>query len=46
MLGQRLTAQVDVDIDLPSDALQVRSQTRLEGQGTFELVSPAVPLSR
>ena len=46
VLGRRLTAQVDVDIDLPSDALQVRSQTRLEGQGTFELVSPAVPLSR
>jgi len=46
VLGRRLTAQVDVDIDLPSDALQVRNQTRLEGQGTFELVSPAVPLSR
>ncbi|WP_207255264.1 hypothetical protein, partial [Pseudomonas sp. GW704-E2] len=38
LVGQRLTAQVDVDIDLPSDALQVRDETRLEGQGTFELV--------
>lgn len=44
--GQRLTAQVDIDTDLPADALQVRSQTLLEGQGSFELVSPAVPRSR
>lgn len=46
LVGQRLTAQVDVDIDLPSDALQVRDETRLEGRGTFELVSPAAPPSR
>ncbi len=46
LLGQRLTAQVEVDIDLPSDALQVRHETRLEGQGTFELVSPAAPPTR
>ena len=44
--GKRLTAQVDIDTDLPSDALQVRSETILEGLGRFELVSPAVPLSR
>ena len=41
--GRRLTAQVDIDIDLPADALQVRNQTVLEGQGSFELVSPAAP---
>lgn len=46
LVGQRLTAQVDVDIDLPSDALQVRDETRLEGRGTFELVSPAALPSR
>lgn len=44
--GKRLTAQVDIHIDLPSDALHVRNQTVLEGQGTFELISPAVPLNR
>lgn len=44
--GQRLTAQVDIDTDLPAEALQVRSQTSLEGQGRFELVSPAVQLNR
>lgn len=44
--GKRLTAQVDIDTDLPADALQVHSETRLEGQGSFELVSPAVPLTR
>lgn len=44
--GRRLTAQVEIDTDLPSDALQVRSQTSLEGRGSFELISPAVPLSR
>lgn len=44
--GKRLTAQVDIDTELPSDALQVRSQTLLEGQGHFELVSPAAPLNR
>lgn len=46
MTGRRLTAQVEVDAALPSDAFQVRSQTVLEGQGRFELVSPAVPPSR
>ena len=44
--GKRLTAQVEIDTDLPTSALQVRSQTVLEGQGRFELVSPAAPLSR
>lgn len=44
--GKRLTAQVEIDTDLPTSALQVRSQTVLEGQGHFELVSPAAPLSR
>ena len=44
--GQRLTAQVDIAADLPADALQVRNQTVLEGQGSFELVSPAVPRNR
>lgn len=44
--GRRLTAQVDIDIDLPADALQVRNQAVLEGQGRFELVSPAAPSSR
>lgn len=44
--GRRLTAQVDIDIDLPADALQVRNQTVLQGQGRFELVSPAVPSSQ
>lgn len=46
LTGQRLTAQVDIDVDLPADALQVRSQTVWEGQGSFELVSPAVPQNR
>ena len=41
--GRRLTAQVDIDIDLPADALQVRNYMVLEGQGSFELVSPAAP---
>ncbi|AZE97277.1 hypothetical protein C4J95_5163 [Pseudomonas orientalis] len=44
--GRRLTAQVNIDADLPSSALHVRNQTLLEGQGSFELVSPAVPRSR
>ncbi|UII71355.1 hypothetical protein LVW35_27620 [Pseudomonas sp. HN11] len=44
--GHRLTAQVEVETDLPSDALQVRNETRLEGQGTFELVSPIAPPTR
>jgi hypothetical protein len=41
--GRRLTAQVDIDIALPADALQVRNQKELEGQGRFELVIPAAP---
>ncbi|TFF07373.1 hypothetical protein EXW72_15030 [Pseudomonas sp. BCA14] len=45
-VGKRLTAQVDVDTDVPADTFQVRYQTVLESQGSFELVSPAVPLSR
>ncbi|AZE91924.1 hypothetical protein [Pseudomonas orientalis] len=44
--GRRLTAQVNIDADLPSSALHVRNQTLLEGQGSFELVSPAVPQNR
>ncbi|WP_330209294.1 hypothetical protein [Pseudomonas sp. AM4(2022)] len=44
--GKQLTAQVDIDTDLSPAALQVRNQTVLDGQGSFELVSPAVPLSR
>ncbi len=44
--GKRLTAQVEVDTDLPANALQVSNQVVLEGRGSFELVSPAVPLSR
>lgn len=43
MVGRRLTAQVDIDTELPYDALDVRSETRLEGQGSFELVSLPVP---
>lgn len=46
VLGRRLTAQVDIETDLPSAVLQVRSETRLEGEGRFEWLSPAVPLSR
>lgn len=45
-VGRRLTAQVEIDTDLPTDALRVRSHTTLEGQGSFELVSPLVPRSR
>lgn len=41
--GKRLTAQVDIDTDLPASALQVHSQTLVEGQGRFELVSPTGP---
>jgi len=41
-----LTAQVEVDTDLPANALQVSNQVVLEGRGSFELVSPTVPLSR
>ncbi|NVZ51723.1 hypothetical protein HX792_15365 [Pseudomonas sp. B6002] len=45
-VGRRLTAQVEIDTDLPADALRVRSYTVLEGQGSFELVSLPVPPSR
>ena len=41
--GQRLSAQVEVETNVPSAALHVRNEERLEGQGTFELVSPVVP---
>ncbi|TFY87238.1 hypothetical protein DYL61_26555 [Pseudomonas nabeulensis] len=44
--GQRMVAQVEIDVDLPSYALQVPNETRLEGRGSFELVTPAVPRSR
>ncbi|WP_251029351.1 hypothetical protein [Pseudomonas fluorescens] len=44
--GRRLTAQVEIDVDLPSAALAVRNETLLEGLGGFELVSLAVPPSR
>ncbi|WP_057006415.1 hypothetical protein [Pseudomonas trivialis] len=46
MIGRRLTAQVDIHADLPADALDVRSETRLEGEGSFELISSVAPLSR
>lgn len=41
--GRRLTAQVEIAVQLPADALSVRRETLLEGHGQFELVSPAVP---
>lgn len=44
--GRRLTAQVDIDVELPPAALAVRNQTLLEGLGGFELVSLAVPPSQ
>jgi len=44
--GRQFTAQVDIDTDLAADAFQVRSETHLEGQGSFELISPVVPLSQ
>ncbi len=43
VVGRRLTAQVDVDVDLPPGAHAVRSETQLEGLGSFELVSLAAP---
>ena len=46
LVGRQLTAQVDIDTELPAGALHVRDETRLEGQGSFELVSPAVPPSQ
>ena len=44
--GRQFTAQVDIDTELPAGALHVRGETYLEGQGSFELVSPAAPQSR
>lgn len=44
--GRRLTAQVDIDTELPFDALMVRGEAQLEGRGSFELVSQAVPPSQ
>ena len=44
--GRRLTAQVDIDTDLPADALEVRNATRLEGRGSLELISLPAPPSQ
>lgn len=41
--GRRLTAQVEIEVQLPADALAVRREMQLEGHGQFELVSPAAP---
>lgn len=41
--GRRLTAQVELDVQLPADALAVPREMQLEGHGQFELVSPAAP---
>lgn len=41
--GRRLTAQVEIQVQLPADALQVRREMLLEGHGHFELVSPVAP---
>lgn len=41
--GRRLTAQVEIEVHLPADALSVRREVLLEGHGQFELVSPTVP---
>ena len=43
VMGRRLTAQVEIAVQLPADALSVRREMLLEGHGQFELVSPAVP---
>ena len=43
MTGRRLTAQVEIEVHLPADALSMRRERRLEGRGQFELVSAAVP---
>lgn len=43
VMGRRLTAQVEIAVQLPADALSVRREVLLEGRGQFELVSPAVP---
>ncbi|BDB22619.1 hypothetical protein cym2001_59840 [Pseudomonas sp. CYM-20-01] len=41
--GRRLTALVEIAVQLPADALSVRREMLLEGRGQFELVSSAVP---
>ena len=41
--GRRLTAQVEIEVHLPADALSVRREVLLEGHGQFVLVSPTVP---
>lgn len=41
--GRRLTAQVQIEVDLPANAFSVRREMLLEGRGQLELVSPAVP---
>lgn len=41
--GRRLTAQLEIEVQLPADALAVRRETLLEGRGQFELISPAAP---
>lgn len=41
--GRRMTAQVEIAVQLPADALSVRREVLLEGRGQFELVSPAAP---
>ena len=46
LVGRRLSVQVDIDTELPADALAVRGETHLEGLGSFELVSLAVPPSQ
>lgn len=43
VMGRRLTAQVEIAVQLPADALSVRREVLLEGRGQFEMVSPAVP---
>ncbi len=46
VVGRRLTVQVDIDTELPTDALEVRREMQMEGVGSFELVSLAVPPSQ
>lgn len=46
VVGRRLTALVEIKTELPSNALAVRSEIHLEGQGSFELVSSGVPPSQ
>lgn len=44
--GRRLTAQVDLDTDLPAAALELRNEARLEGRGSLELISLPAPPSQ